>query len=287
MYISSIPQYDDCYEDESKGVIYLIKNQINGKCYVGQTSNPFRERIYGHLRPSKKQMQSIHLAIQKHGKENFIFGILEYIYDGINIDDREKFWINHFDSLKNGYNETLGGKGIELSKEKITQRNENLKKAYKKNPEYSRNISEKAKQRWANPEFKKFVIEKIKLSMTDEVKKKISEKNTGKKHSDESKRNISEAQIGKKLSQEHKAKIGAKSLGKSPTNKGIAHSKEIIELMSKLLKERWKTAEYRNKFIGRIPVNKGKKSSDETKEKLKLAWKKRKLRQLENTIGTS
>lgn len=280
MYVSLMPQYDDCYENDSNGVIYLIKNRVNSKCYVGQTSNLFKERIYGHLRPSKKQMQTIHCAIQKHGKENFIFGILEYIHDDANIDEREKFWISKFDSFKNGYNETPGGKGIELSKEKIIQRNENLKEAYKNNPEYSRNISEKAKFRWANPEFKKFVTEKIKFSMTDEVKKKISEKNIGKKHTEESKSNISKAQIGRKLSEEHKTKIGLKNIGRSPTNKGIPHSEETIRLMSSLLKDRWKTHEYRSKFIGREPVNKGKKSSEETKEKLRLAWVKRKLRDI-------
>lgn len=282
MYVSSVPQYDDCYENDSDGVIYLIKNRVNGKCYVGQTSNLFKERIYGHLRPSKKQMQTIHCAIQKYGKGNFIFGILEYIYDGIDIDEREKFWISQFDSFKNGYNETPGGKRIELSKEKTTQRNENLKEAYKNNPEYSRNISEKAKQRWADPEFKKFATEKIKISMTDEVKNKISQKNTGKKHNEESKRKISEAQIGRKLSEEHKTKIGLKNIGRSPSNKGIPHSEETIKLMSSILKDRWRTLEYRNKFLGKEPPNKGKKSSEETKEKLKLAWKKRKSRELLN-----
>ena len=60
-----------------KGSIYLFKNKINGKCYVGQSIKPkqrYRDHMYSvnhgcHL--------PIHEAIRKYGIENFEFSILE------------------------------------------------------------------------------------------------------------------------------------------------------------------------------------------------------------------
>jgi len=55
--------------------IYMIKNLINGKKYVGMhaTNKEFEKDTYygsGNL---------LNSAIQKYGEDNFIFGILEYI----------------------------------------------------------------------------------------------------------------------------------------------------------------------------------------------------------------
>jgi hypothetical protein len=48
-------------------------------------------------------------AIHKYGKENFTIEELE-ICDVKDLDAREIFYINFYNSYKNGYNSTLGGK---------------------------------------------------------------------------------------------------------------------------------------------------------------------------------
>lgn len=48
-------------------------------------------------------------AIIKYGKENFSFEVLETVPKE-SLDDREKYWIDKFDSYRNGYNATIGGK---------------------------------------------------------------------------------------------------------------------------------------------------------------------------------
>ena len=58
-----------------KSGIYIIRNLINGKIYIGQ-SNDLRHRRIAHLSLSKnikEDSQVIHKAIHKYGKENFVF----------------------------------------------------------------------------------------------------------------------------------------------------------------------------------------------------------------------
>ena len=84
--------------------IYKITNKINGKIYVGQ-SNDIQRRFLEHTHRNKLQ---IDMAIQKYGKENFIFEILEECPIE-QLNEREMYWIETLNSFKNGYNYTLGG----------------------------------------------------------------------------------------------------------------------------------------------------------------------------------
>lgn len=65
--------------DKKKVGVYTIKNKLNGKFYVGSTSNSFYNRYHQHLNDYRKQTNSIpilHRAFRKHGVENFEFSIL-------------------------------------------------------------------------------------------------------------------------------------------------------------------------------------------------------------------
>lgn len=92
--------------------IYKITNLINQKSYIGKTSKvrPI-ERWYEHIRESKKERsahRALYRAINKYGLSSFSFEVLE---ETDNPNEREKFYIEHFDTYSNGYNETHGGDG--------------------------------------------------------------------------------------------------------------------------------------------------------------------------------
>lgn len=91
--------------------IYIIKNKINGKIYVGQTTN-FKKRKTQHLnrykRKDYKEHSRLYKAMHKHGVENFDFIFLEKCSKE-KLNEREMALIEHFDSYKNGYNATKGG----------------------------------------------------------------------------------------------------------------------------------------------------------------------------------
>lgn len=88
--------------------IYVIKNKINNKVYVGQAINPHR-RFIQHLCNGNRLLDTypIHLAINKYGKENFYYEILEQ--DIENYNERECYWIAYYNSVTpNGYNILTG-----------------------------------------------------------------------------------------------------------------------------------------------------------------------------------
>lgn len=94
-----------------KYYIYLIKNKINNKNYIGQTIN-YEKRIKEHLylRKDRKNM-IIDSAINKYGKENFEFKIIDIAYSQNKIDELERKYIKEYNSLiPNGYNILKGGR---------------------------------------------------------------------------------------------------------------------------------------------------------------------------------
>lgn len=95
-----------------KGFIYKVTNKVNSKVYIGQTIQTVQERWYRHCGKSglSDSEMNTHFkrAILKYGKESFSIEILEEV-DSSKLDEREKYYINLYDSYNNGYNSTLGG----------------------------------------------------------------------------------------------------------------------------------------------------------------------------------
>ena len=93
------------------GKIYLITNDINSKVYVGQTIQTLNKRFNGHCCYSKSD-RSINMyikrAIHKYGRDKFHIQLIEECPVNI-LDEREKYWINFYNSYNTGYNLTLGG----------------------------------------------------------------------------------------------------------------------------------------------------------------------------------
>lgn len=87
--------------------IYKIENKINHKVYIGQSNN-VKERWVSHCTPSAANHAVVSRAIQKYGKENFDFSVIES--DVENYDERERYLIKYYDCIvPKGYNVTTGG----------------------------------------------------------------------------------------------------------------------------------------------------------------------------------
>lgn len=94
-----------------RGFIYKITNNVNGKVYIGQTIQTIKERFYQHCATKCSDSvlnMAIHRAIKKYGKFNFTIEVIEEV-DKDSLNDREKFWIEYYNSYNNGYNSTIGG----------------------------------------------------------------------------------------------------------------------------------------------------------------------------------
>lgn len=93
------------------GLIYKITNKVNGKIYIGQTTQTLEKRWGKHCSiPSNRKATPFQLAIKKYGKDNFLLEELVYCFDDISLNFLEKKIILEFNSiLPNGYNLEDGG----------------------------------------------------------------------------------------------------------------------------------------------------------------------------------
>lgn len=83
----------------------------NGKIYIG-LSNNIRKRIWKHNHDDYKLHRIVGNAIHLYGNITE-FEVLEEIspQDRDLMNEREKYWIEYYDSFNNGFNLTLGGDG--------------------------------------------------------------------------------------------------------------------------------------------------------------------------------
>jgi len=115
------------------GVIYKITNLINGKIYIGQTTqeDPYK-RIQFHFKRSEYK-SLISDAIQKYGKENFIWEIILTCFTQNTLNEMEIYFINKYKSRfnENGYNIKFGGEnGGKLPEESKRKIGNGIKKWY-------------------------------------------------------------------------------------------------------------------------------------------------------------
>lgn len=91
--------------------IYIIKNTINNKVYIGQTTQPINIRFTNHKMASRVEDTKLYRAIRKYGEDKFYIELLEGNVSIEELNKREQYWIQFFNSYYNGYNSTLGGDG--------------------------------------------------------------------------------------------------------------------------------------------------------------------------------
>lgn len=98
--------------------IYKITNTVNGKMYIGQTINKVQQRWKEHCKPSRTSVSIVSLAIQKHGKENFLFEVIDTANSIEELNTKEQMYIASFSCVSpNGYNLNSGGNNYVDSEE--------------------------------------------------------------------------------------------------------------------------------------------------------------------------
>lgn len=189
----------DCF-----GKIYLFTNKINNKKYVGQTIQKDCKRINEHIRNVKnKKNKPLYLAINKYGWENFKIAIIDSANTINELNEKEIYYINKYNSnnKKYGYNLESGGRNG-------TPNNDTLEKMSNAHKGIVQS------EEWINSRIaKKGTIEAKKYGKfkTDEEKKYISENSPkfwlGKKRDDSTKIKISETKKKNGLSEKTKKAI--------------------------------------------------------------------------------
>lgn len=184
-------------------IVYKTTNLLNNKIYIGKDSKNNELYLGSGLLLQK--------AIKKYGKENFKKEILEYCNNTVELNEKEKFWINFYDSrnVEIGYNLAEGGDG-----------GRTVKQEWKKGKKYE----------------EVYGIEK-----TKEIKEKFSKLRKNKKRSfvnitpEEVGQKISKSLLGKKMkrSDEHRKKISNTLKKFFKSEAGVEQRKQVSERAKK------------------------------------------------------
>ena len=88
--------------------IYKITNIQNNKVYIGQTIRPIEQRFKRHINDALNNILDTHFAraIRKYGKENFTIEQIDTAQTQEELNQKEQYWIQYYNSVNEGYNET-------------------------------------------------------------------------------------------------------------------------------------------------------------------------------------
>ncbi len=154
--------------------IYFIKNTVNDKVYVGQSSN-IKHRMQQHVSSAlnitkDNQHSHIYNAMRKYGIDSFQWGILE-LCDRSELNKKEAEWISELDSSNQskGYNlitydERLNAVMSDITKLRISEAN----KGKPKSPEHIANMYTKwSKDNLPNDEMIAKRVETMRRKLSD------------------------------------------------------------------------------------------------------------------------
>lgn len=86
-------------------IIYKITCKINNKVYIGQTSESLKTRFKRHMGYQKDDNDTkFYRAVRKYGVENFYIEKIDEATTQQELDDKELYWINKLNAVKDGYN---------------------------------------------------------------------------------------------------------------------------------------------------------------------------------------
>lgn len=89
--------------------IYKITNKTNQMVYIGQSVN-IASRLKDHIKAGlgiNSSNNKLYTAMKEFGVEEFTYEVLDK--GDIDLNEREKFWIDYYQSNSYGYNSTRGG----------------------------------------------------------------------------------------------------------------------------------------------------------------------------------
>ena len=215
--------------------IYQILNRVTGKCYIGSAID-IKQRWRGHkseLRRGASNNIKLQNTWNKHGEQAFGFNVIEIVDgDKEELYKREQFYMDKFNSIKNGYNvrpsaaSNLGFRHTKESKEKMSKG-----RMGKNNPMYGRIVSEETR-------LKHSIIhrrENLSQETLEKMSKATSGKNNanyGKTPSEDTRKKLSEARKKRVCSDETRAKLSKSGIGRK-------HTEASKTKMSESMKKRW------------------------------------------------
>jgi group I intron endonuclease len=187
-------------------IIYQLTNLLNGKSYIGQTTETPHKRFNRHC----KSPYALGKAIRKYGRERFECKVLVIANDKAEANYYETGLIEKFNTFgSDGYNLTTGGEGtpgLHIGRKLSPAHIEAIRQANLGNTNMrGRKWSEEQKQRRRGQ------------PLSEEHKEQLRRFNLGRTRPPETREKVRQAKLGKKrapFSQEWKEKIARAGIGR-------------------------------------------------------------------------
>ena len=232
--------------NEFYGFIYLVRNCVNCKVYVGKVESPktIEKRWKDHVREGRNLKESRKKAVSKKIWDTHLNNAIaiygEDVWEVKRIDDarnaeelneKERYWIKMYDSenREKGYNMTEGGEGGTFRDESVEKLRNSINAKYKDNA-----YRERQKKG---------------------VKNKRQESNYREKQMEQVKKRNQNPEYIKKLSTAKKRNWNDKKYRNTKTNlvkqqwKNEEIRKKATEGMSKALKSKWQEPEFKKRHL--------------------------------------
>lgn len=213
--------------------IYALVNRRNEKMYIGRSIDLHKRKTTHLWNLKNNRHPNIHLQRAWNNGDRFDFIVIEECPEE-KCNEREIYWISHFDTFKNGYNQCEGGeatvgyhfteeakrkisqksKGRKCSKEEIEQRKQTLKEHLENDAEFAKAYKERLRQAAFNRRFGHW--------------------NEGTHHTEEEKRNLSEKLKGRYISKEHKERLRELYSGEKSLSAKLKES-DVVEIRYRFL----------------------------------------------------
>lgn len=137
------------------GYVYIIKNSINNKVYIGQTMNTLEHRFKKHLETARSKTKHTDLtdAMNEFGADKFwIESLEEGNFTREELYEKEKYYIKKYNSLyPNGYNLQTGGLCdgcLPITRQRLSEKLKGRKVTW------GDKVSNTMKEKWENEEYR-------------------------------------------------------------------------------------------------------------------------------------
>lgn len=185
--------------DKTYGYIYIVTDHRYHKSYLGQHNKPKYDYLYyggGNIMQAIRAKHNL-----QYMKDNFSVKIIDWARSAVELDDKEKYWIEYLGCQESDkwYNIAQGGEGCIM--------------CGKDNPNYGKPLPEEQRQKISETMKRKGTSKGKSNPMygapspmtgkhhTEETKEKLRKANAGKKRTPEQCRRASEIRKGKPLSE--------------------------------------------------------------------------------------
>lgn len=222
------------------GIIYKVTNIKNGKVYIGQTIRTLKKKKDEHIRYASSGSPIYFCrAIRKYGIDSFIWEVIDKAKDDNELNIKEIYWINKFNSIKTkyGYNLSEGG-GLSSTKNKRVA--------------------------------KKISLAKIGHIVSADTREKIRNKLIGRKHDEATKLKISISNKGRVFSEETKNKIRLSAIG---NKRNLGRKLNLSLEQRKSIAERNRNRIWRTETITKMSL--AKKGKPWTEARRKAQYKRK------------